>query len=77
MDKKIPFDLINTLKTSTWNLSIATLVDILEKDEGHEKLRGRKDVFIKDRNSLLLNISKEYHEWLHLFRKDVITLPQH
>ena len=56
---------------------MATLVDTPEKDGGHKKSRGKKDTFIKDRNSLLSNIPKEYHEWLHLFKKDVVTLPQH
>ena len=77
MNKKISFNLTDTSKTSTWNLFMATLVDTLKKDEGHRRLRGKKNASIKDENSLFLNISKEYYEWLHLFRKDIITLPQH
>ena len=68
---------MGTSKTSTWNLSTATLVDTLEKDESREKLKGKKDASAEDENSLLSNIPKKYHEWLHFFRKDAITLPQH
>ena len=53
---------------------MATLIDTLEKDRGHKRLKGKKNTFIKDRNSLFLNIPKKYHEWLHLFRKDAVTL---
>ena len=77
IDKKIFFDLIDTLKTSTWNLSTTTLVDTLGEDGGYKKLRGKKNTSAEDKNSLLLNILKKYHKWLHLFRKDVVTLPQH
>ena len=77
MDKKISFNLINTLKTSTWNIFIATLIDTLEKDEGHKRPRDKKNASTKNKNNLFLNIPKEYYEWLHLFRKNTITLPQH
>ena len=77
MDEKIPFDFIDTSKTSMWNLSTAILIDTLEEDGGYKKLKGKKDAFIKDKNSLFLNIPKEYYEWLYFFRKDVVTLPQH
>ena len=77
MNKKISFDLINTLKTSTWNLSIATLIDTLKEDGGHKKPKGKKNTSIKDENSLLLDIPKKYYEWLYFFRKDAVTLPQH
>ena len=43
MDEKIPFDLISTLKDSTWNLFMATLIDTPKEDGGHEKPRGKKD----------------------------------
>ena len=66
---------MGTSKPSTWNLSTATLVDTPKKDESHKKLRGKKDTSIKDKNSLFLNIPKEYYEWLHFFRKNTITLP--
>ena len=66
---------MGTLKTSTWNLFIATLADTLKEDKGHEKLKNKKDTFIKNENSLFSNIPKKYYKWLHLFRKDVITLP--
>ena len=75
MDEKIPFDFIDTLKTSMWNLSTATLIDTLKKDGGYEKLKDKKNASIKDENNLLPNIPKKYYEWLHFFRKDVITLP--
>ena len=65
------------MKSNIWKLSMATLVDTLEKNGGHEKLRDKKDTFIKDKNNLLLNISKEYYKWLHFFRKDAVTLPQY
>ena len=65
------------LKTSMWNLSTATLINTPKKDGGHEKLNNKNNASIKDENSLLLNIPKKYHEWLHFFRKDTITLPQH
>ena len=74
MDEKIPFDLIDTSKPSTWNLFTTTLVDTLEKDRGHKKLRGKKNASIKNKNSLLSNIPKKYYEWLHFFRKDAVTL---
>ena len=77
MDKKIFFDLTDTSKISMWNLFMATLVDTLGEDGGHKKLRNKKDTFIKDENSLFSNIPKKYYEWLHFFRKDAVTLPQH
>ena len=77
MDEKIPFDLTNTSKTSTWNVSTATLIDTPKEDRGRKKPKNKKDTFIEDENSLLSKIPKKYHEWLHLFRKDAVTLPQH
>ena len=77
INEKMPFDLIGTLKTSTWNLFTATLINTLEKDEGHKKLRGKKDVSIEDKNSLISDIPKKYYKWLHLFSKNAVTLPQH
>ena len=77
MDKKISFNLMDTSKTNTWNLSTATLVDTLGENEGYKRLKDKKNASIEDENNLFLNISKKYHEWLHLFRKNVITLPQH
>ena len=77
MDEKISFDFMDTLKTSMWNLFMATLVDTLKKDGGHKKPKDKKNAFIKNENSLLLNIPKKYYEWLHLFRKDTVTLFQY
>ena len=74
VDKKIPFNLTSTSKDSMWNLFTATLIDIPEKDGGHKKPKGKKNTSIKNKNSLLSNIPKKYHEWLHLFRKDAVTL---
>ena len=56
---------------------MATLVDTLRENGGYEKSRGKKDASIEDENSLFSNISKKYHEWLHLFRKNAVTLPQY
>ena len=77
MDEKILFNLMGSLKTSTWNLFTATLINTLKKDEGYKKPKNKKNIFTKDENSLLLDILKKYYEWLHLFRKDVVTLPQY
>ena len=73
----MPFDLTGTSKTNTWNLSTATPVNTPEKDGGHKRPRGEKNASTEDENSLLSNIPKKYHEWLHLFRKNAVTLPQH
>ena len=77
MDKKISFDLTDISKISIWNLFMATLIDIPREDRGYKKLKGKKDASSKDENSLFSRISKKYYEWLHLFRKDAITLPQY
>ena len=77
MDKKISFNLTDTSKTSTWNLSTATLVDTPREDGDYKKPRGKKDASIKNENNLFSNIPKEYHEWLHFFKKDAITLSQY
>ena len=74
MDEKIPFDFINILKPSMWSLFTATLIDTPIEEGGYKKLRGKKDAFTEDENSLFLNIPKKYYEWLHLFRKDAVTL---
>ena len=60
-----------------WNLFMATLINTPEEDGGYEKLKGKKDASVEDENSLFLNIPKKYHEWLHLFRKNAVTLPRH
>ena len=77
MDEKIPFNFINISKISIWNLSTATLVDTLKKDRGYERLKDKKNAFTENKNNLLLDILKEYYEWLYFFRKDAVTLPQY
>ena len=68
---------MDTSKTSMWNLSTATLINTLREDGGYEKLKNKKNVFIKNKNSLFSSIPKKYYEWLHLFKKDAVTLPQY
>ena len=41
---------------------MATLINTPKENEGHEKLKGKKNAFIKDENSLLSDIPKEYYE---------------
>ena len=54
---------------------MTTLIDTPEENEDYEKLKNKKNVFTENENSLLLNISKKYHEWLYFFRKNAVTLP--
>ena len=56
---------------------MATLIDTPRENRDYKKLRGKKDTSAKNENSLFLNIPKKYYKWLHLFRKDAITLPQY
>ena len=59
MNEKIPFNLIDISRTSTWNLVTATLINTLKEDGGHEKLRDKKDTSIKNENNFFSDIPKE------------------
>ena len=63
-----------------WMLDFLTsiLADTVKENTSYNELRNTKEApKKKDTNTLFSAIFKEYHKWLHLFRKEKVTLSQH
>ena len=41
---------------------MATLVDTPEKDKTYEKLKNKKNIFVKNKNNLFSDIPKKYYK---------------
>ena len=78
VDERTPFDHIGVANKRKLDFPAPILASTAKEEAGSKKLRSTEEAPRgNETNTLLSAIPKEYHEWLHLFKKEETKLPQH